>query len=329
MLAVTRKPSSASFEQRVLNYIPALSLRHVLVEPQRLPDGIAAQRRFFARMEGYDLVWWHRHLLHPIWLGHLRRHAKRVVFEFDDPVTHSGTGEGRPSLSRRIRFALLLRRCDAAIAASDYLASMARPYCREVHVLPMGIDVPMTVPQVCQRPGPRQLLWIGSRATQPYLSIIASPLSQLGRRRSDVVLRLVAHEPADFPPLRVVYRRWSPQEQEAALRECHVGLCPMPDTVWTRGKCPYKVIQYMANGMPWVGSAVGENLPAAGEGRRGLCAASASQWFEALDRLVTEAPTRQAMGEQGRVYVAEHHNRQELIDRLSNLLRRSGQPGEP
>jgi len=78
--------------------------------------------------------------------------------------------------------------------------------------------------------------------------------------RPGVRLRLVGHEPIAFGGIEVDFRPWSPGEQDLALRECDIGLCPMPDTPWTRGKCPYKVLQYMAHAMPWVGSAVGENL---------------------------------------------------------------------
>src|SRR5690606_13466323 len=146
------------------------------------------------------------------------------------------------------------------ITASEHLAEIARRYCDRVMVVPMAVDAPASVVQIARRPGPLQLLWLGSRATQSYLDVIAPVLAELGRRRPDVMLRVVGHEPVEFGPLKVDFRKWSPQEQEAALRQCHVGLCPMPDTVWTRGKCPYKVLQYMAYGMPWVGSAVGENI---------------------------------------------------------------------
>jgi glycosyltransferase involved in cell wall biosynthesis len=130
-----------------------------------------------------------------------------------------------------------------------------------------------------------------------------------------------------FGALAVDFRPWSPDEQERALLECDIGLCPMPDTVWTRGKCPFKVLQYMAYGMPWVGSAVGENIITSGRndgvGReRGVCAAeSAGSWGEAILALVGDDVAREQMGRRGRAYVEATHDRTALVLRLESLWR--------
>jgi glycosyltransferase involved in cell wall biosynthesis len=186
----------------------------------------------------------------------------------------------------------------------------------------MAVDVTARLPA---RPaGPTvELLWLGSRATQPYLAALGPALAALGRDRGAVRLRLVAHAPARFDPLPVDHRPWSPQEQEAALRECHIGLCPMPDTLWTRGKCPFKTLQYMAAGMAWVGSAVGENVALAGpaDAPRGLCAAGERGWAAALQRLVDDAALRAELGRRGHAYARAHHERAELAERLAGFWR--------
>jgi glycosyltransferase involved in cell wall biosynthesis len=170
-----------------------------------------------------------------------------------------------------------------------------------------------------------QLLWLGSRSTQKYLREIGPALAEVGRLRPDARLRVVGHEEFAAAPLNVDFRRWSPAQQELALVQCDIGLCPMPDTPWTRGKCPYKVLQYMAAGMVWVGSAVGENLVSAGAADdpdpRGLCAASDEQWVGALTRLIDDAALRRSMGASGLMYVRRIHEREMLADRLAEILR--------
>jgi glycosyltransferase involved in cell wall biosynthesis len=178
-----------------------------------------------------------------------------------------------------------------------------------------------------------QLLWLGSRSTQKYLREIGQALAEVGRLRPNARLRVVGHEEFAAGPLKVDFRRWSPGEQDQALGECDIGLCPMPDTPWTRGKCPYKVLQYMAASMAWVGSAVGENLVSAGAedapDPRGLCAASEEQWVSALTRLIDDAALRRSMGASGLVYVRRVHEREMLADRLAEILRSVvGRPGE-
>ncbi|MCG3178417.1 MAG: hypothetical protein BIFFINMI_00744 [Phycisphaerae bacterium] len=321
VLCLTRKPDSPSFEHRVLRYLSLLADRGVRVDARTMPADRRGRRALRRELADFDLLWWHRYLIPPWRSGSWRRAARRILFDFDDPIHLGSRGASR---TRRFKFRHWLRRCDAALAANDYLADAARPHCPVVHVVPMGVDAPGAP---ADRPAgrPFTLLWMGSQPTQRYLDELAPALSELGRRRPDATLRLVAHAPADprFAPLRVDWRRWSPQEQAAALAECDVGLCPMPDTPWTRGKCPFKVLQYMAHGLPWVGSPVGENLRYAGPGDqpRGLLADDPAQWLAAIGRLADDAEAARAMGRRGRQYVLAHHDRAVLADRLADLFR--------
>ena len=323
LLAITRKPDSASFEHRIVRYTEGLADRGIEITVRTLPRSVRGQRRLLAETSHFDGVWWHRHLLTP-WVGmRMHRDTPPIVFDFDDPLIYSA--DGRRSWSRQVRFSRMLRRCTAALAASDTLAALARPYCSWVVELPMAIDVPTQPPPRTQTSNQFvQLLWLGSAATQPYLDLIREPLNELGHRLRDVKLRLVAHEPMTFGELKVDFRPWSPNEQAMALQDCDVGLCPMPDTIWTRGKCPYKVLQYMAHEMPWVGSAVGENRVMAGpedHRPRGLCASSNAEWVQMLLRLIDDAPLRATIGRRAHEYIVRHHRRNVLVDQLGQIWR--------
>lgn len=326
ILAVTRKPNSASFEQRVLNHIEPLAELGVKVTWRKIPSAMAAQRQFLQEAASFDGLWWHRYMLSVWKRNHFKAIRCPIVFDFDDPLVLSSRRGGRPSLTRRMRFATTLRRCDAAFAASTYLRQLALPYCSNIYVQPMAVDLPQQVTERSDDNRPIELLWIGGRSTQVYLPTIGHVLQQLGSQRQDVRLRLVAHQPMTFDPMPVDFRQWSPKEQEAALQECDIGLCPMPDTPWTRGKCPYKILQYMACAMPWVGSAVGENIVAAGEPNsdqpvRGLCASDESQWLNAINRLLDGPQLRHEIGQNGRDYVESEHNRPSVADRLAQAWR--------
>jgi len=120
------------------------------------------------------------------------------VFDFDDPLSLSSRGGGRRSLTRQLRFAAMLRRCDAAFAASSYLRQLALPYCACTMIEPMTVDLPPSTPGRADHKKPIELLWIGQRSTQDYLEQIRRVLEQLGSQRHDVRLRLVAHEPMVF-----------------------------------------------------------------------------------------------------------------------------------
>jgi len=329
VLAVTRKPNSASFEHRVLDYIDTLGARGIDLTWQPMPKSL--HRRGLRRsLSRYDVIWWHRYLIPPYLSRPWRRSARKILFDFDDPLIYSTHGsQHRPNFTRKWKFSSFLCKCDGATVASEYLAALARPYCPKVFILPMALDLPKEVQGKHTSPDRVQLLWIGSQSTLKYFRPLMPVLERLVELRPSVKLRLVTHEPVSSDKLDIDFRRWSPAEQEMALRECDIGLTPMPETPWTRGKCPYKTLQYMAYGMAWAGTAVGENLTAAGADApdaRGLCAANEQQWLSALCRLVDDAPLRRRMGQNGRAYVARHHELNVLADRLAEIFRGLAHP---
>lgn len=322
VLVITRKPHSPSFEQRIHNHIGPLRAHGVEVDVLVYPQSILAQFKVMAMAKRYQVVWWHRHLLPRLQLWWLRRYAKRLVYDFDDPLCFS-TREDGYSFIRKRRFAALLKSCDAAMVGSHYLRDLALEYCDEVHLIPMAITLPPPPPPHLSHNG-TELLWLGSESTQKYLESIRPALERIGEIRPDIRLRLVAHRPMEFGKLPVEFVQWSPEAQEQALLQANIGLCPMPDTPWTKGKCPYKVLQYMAYGMPWVGSAVGENLASAGiEGsnnQRGVCVSNVDEWVQAILALIDGAQ-RQQLGGNCREYVAKQHERNSVARQISLALR--------
>ena len=323
VLAITRKPHSASFEHRIQNHIELLEQLGVEVTVRVYPKAFTKQAAVLAEGKAHDLVWWHRHLL-PRWrLRQLRKSAKKLVFDFDDPVGFSTRTHGR-SFKRSRLFAATLRASDAAMVGSHYLEQQATPFCDNIHRIPMAISLPEFCPEYDSSRKGVELLWLGSASTQKYLEELRPVLERIGKLRPDIHLRLVAHQPMEFGSLKVDFIQWSPETQEQALQECDIGLCPMPDTPWTRGKCPYKVLQYMAYGMPWVGSAVGENIVTAGvedsSDQRGICASDTDEWVQAIMALA-DNPQRRQLGTNCRDYIARYHERKIVAEQIATTLR--------
>lgn len=325
LLAVTRKPTSASYQQRVENWIAPLAEQGITVTPRVWPRPGAERIALLDEMRRADAVWWHRNILTTRDAKAVRGAAKRWVIDFDDPLSFSSKNGGQPSWVRRRRFNATVGRADASLVGSRFLADLSEPFGHRIEIMPMAVDLPDGVPPRGSAANqPVTLLWLGSAGTQVYLRDIGEVFSRLD---TDVPLklRLVGGEPLSFSgsKLEVDHRPWSPEEQDRALREADLGLCPMPDTLWTRGKCPYKILQYMAWGLPWVGSAVGENLVAAGDGgdARGLTAENSAPWAAAIKRLAEDASLRGDMGQRGRAYVERVHDRGALTQQLVGFWR--------
>lgn len=241
------------------------------------------------------------------WL--LRRHRKKVVFDFDDAIFTTDTPpKGWLDRVRRVQnahgVAQMLRSAGHAIVENRYTGEFAGRYCRCVSTITGPVDIER------YRPGRREtrsgvvLGWIGSRSTERYLELIRDPLAELGHRYAHVRLSLVGAESFDVASLRAVRHDWSLETEGEHLRRFDIGLMPLPDDPWTRGKGGYKLLQYLALGIPVVASPVGINREIVAPGENGFLASTASEWVDHLERLIRDAPLRRRMGNAGRMKIA-------------------------
>lgn len=257
----------------------------------RVPALLASRRA--------DAVWLER-VLAPGFDWMIRGLKQPVVLDVDDAVWLEGVA-GRSTPQRA-------RRAAAVIAGNRYLADWFGSYCSRVHVIPTAID--------CQRlqPTPRRgagfvLGWTGTSPNFPYLSAIEPALEVLLREIPGAALLVVADREPTLPRLAgrdVRFVPWSPTSEVEALAAMDVGLMPLADDAWTRGKCSFKMLQYMAAGIPGVVSPVGMNREVLALGDSGLAASSTDDWIEALRALAADPERRARLGATGRAVALAH-----------------------
>lgn len=259
-----------------------------------------------ADVSGFDLIFMQREVfpfLTPALETWVQFQHPRVVFAFDDAIysrqTHSRelnhpllyrirSGRGLPSILQKSRH---------VIAGNRILATFAKRFNSSVSVIPTVVDcnVYRYVPRVSQ---PQVTVgWTGSRSTIAYLRGIEPALHRL----------------ANANPGRIRFRFTGFPEYQPALAECHslpfrleseihdieqldIGLMPLPDTEWSRGKCAFKAIQYMATGAATVASPIGITTDLIRHGQNGLLAQTTAEWFEHLHALVNDADLRHRLG---------------------------------
>jgi hypothetical protein len=180
--------------------------------------------------------------------------------------------------------------------------------------------------------GPFTLGWIGSPLTSAYLEPLRPALVELAARQSFRIV-LVGASPTALAGLPVERVAWSLETEAAQLARFDVGLMPLPDLPWERGKCGYKLIQYMASSLPVVASPVGANRDIVVPGETGFLAETWAEWGAALDRLAQDPALRQRMGAVGRRRVEQRYALQtrapELIDLLYNVAAPSSRQQRP
>lgn len=255
----------------------------------------------------------------------LRRLAPPIAYDFDDAVyvrtpRHIGETPDRSWL-RHHKFRCTCRMGDLVIAGNDHLAAAARPFARRLEVVPTPVDLdhyPATPPADRQA---RTLVWIGRPENLMYLELIRPALATLARSYPEMRLRIVC---SHFPrwsevPLETVV--WSEDREIEALTTAGIGLMPLTDDEWARGKCAFKLLQYMAASLPCVASAVGANKDVVVDGTTGYLAPTAKDWTRPLRLLLEQPDKQQVYGRAGRERVARLYDNVEVGARLAGLLR--------
>lgn len=301
----------------MLQFLPHLTRAGIEADVEPVPSGWLARRRLFITAGHYDLVFLQKRTLDPLLMWSLRRHARRLVFDVDDAIMCGQAGlEAKASRRRRSRFRAVVRAADAVFAGNSYLAHEAQAAGARVLVMPTVVDLDRypDSPSVPDRDH-FTLGWIGSRSTLPYLQAIAPAIDDLARDLPQLRLKVVCDVFLDLESVQVLKRPWSQADEVAELQGIDVGLMPLPDNAWTRGKCGFKILQYFAAWRPTICSPVGINAEIVTPGENGLFAAEPGEWPRAI-RELAQAPDRcGAMGVNGRARVAHRYSLQTAGDK--------------
>jgi glycosyltransferase involved in cell wall biosynthesis len=269
------------------------------LELRPLGRGLARWRTLGSVFDA-DVVVLQRKLLASWELSRLRRHARRLIFDFDDAVflRDSYHPRGNVSGSRLHRFTATITAADAVIAGNDWLAKKARVMgARQVAVIPTCIDPSKYPIAKHDRRHTLVCVWIGSSSTLNGLEQNRQMLEQIGRDVPGLILRLICDRSIELANWRVVHWPWSTETEATALATSDVGLSLLPDDDWSRGKCGLKVLQYLAAGLPVVGNPIGVTAELVGDS--GMMVESNVHWIAALERL-RDPNVRRRIGQSGR-----------------------------
>ena len=272
------------------------------------------------------------------WL--LRRCRCPVVYDFDDAIFTTEVRETRSWLAawkeRRNATGLpgMLKLAAVAVVENEYNADFARSYCEVATITgPIDTELYQMSDRVSDRVSDRArnrsgckdegvvLGWIGSATSRQYLELLRGPLGRLSRRFPQLKLHVVGAESPQVEGLRVESKDWNLEEEGEDLRGFDIGLMPISDDPWTRGKGGYKLLQYMATGLPVVTSPVGINRQIVRDGESGFWARSPGEWEERLALLIESPELRQEMGRRGRATVEEKYALGVQQERFLGILR--------
>lgn len=251
-----------------------------------------------------------------VWL--LRRVSRRLIFDLDDAIFCNP--DGSSSATRMKRFAAIAKASDHIFAGNQFLAGKSAMFNTAVSVIPTGLEVKKYA-VVADKPEDHiDLVWIGSRSTRKYLIDALPALELAAQRVPQLRLKIIADfdlPQAAIPTLAVA---WNATSEATELASSHIGIAPMRDDDWSRGKCALKVLQYMAAGLPVVSSHAGVNAEVVDDGQTGYLATTPEQWAEAIARLAADQPLRSRMGALGQAKVQRGYDIPVVFDSISTIL---------
>ena len=288
---VSKRQDDPTTRYRVAPLMNRLSDMGASVQLIDQTSGVLNKWRLRQQLGLADLIFVQRRAL-PNWV--LPKNTP-LIFDLDDAIFAHSNGEA--SSNRRKQVARMVVRSSLVVAGNQFLADhcSAEPTAGRVMVAPTAVA---PVDRKHHAGPATRLVWIGSKSTARYLLTHTEMLNAIGQQFPGMQLDVVADFDLHLDDLNVNNIPWSETAEAEALRNADIGIAPMIDNTWTRGKCALKVLQYMSAGLPVVSSAVGANCEVIVDGKTGVLADQTSDWTQAIANLM-DPDKRQKLGDAG------------------------------
>ncbi len=337
VLFVTWSESQPSTRYRIHKYLPGLERDGF--ETELFPaSGLTLGRRaaLLIRAASADVVYVQKKLFNPVFLPVLAAANGKIVFDYDDasfapePYNQRPRGMAPGSKSTVGRLTAALRRARAVVAGNSFLASYAKRHNRNVHVLPTPVDTEAsrpalfrqceTKPSPARGEGPLRIGWLGTSKNLYYLRKALPALEKVRSRLHGVELSVLSNALLETDVIAVRNVPWSEKIEPEWLASLDAGIMPLEEDDWSRGKCAFKLLQYMAAGLPTVSSPVGMNLEVVEDGVNGMHAGTTEEWAAKLCALLEDPRLRAEMGSRARRTVEDKYSLRVCLKKLEHIL---------
>lgn len=277
----------------------------------------------------FDLIWIEKELFQycPAWFELWLLGRKPFILDYDDAIFHHYDRHK----SKLVRYLFgkkidhLMKKANIVMVGNAYLGERARQAgAGSIELIPTVIDVNRYIIKentVSHSQNPMPVIgWIGAPSTQKFLDIVLKPLSELAKIREFKLVVIGAND--DFKPIGFNYEvwKWSETMEVEMLHGIDIGIMPLYDQPFEKGKCGYKLVQYMACGKPVVATPVGVNSDIVDHGVNGFLANSDEEWFNQLLVLLDDPLKRVAFGQAGRAKVVQQYSLQQVAPQISRLF---------
>lgn len=256
----------------------------------------------------------------------------KVIFDFDDAIFRLHTSAANRYFGW-LKFPgktdSICRLSSHIMVGNAYLADYARQFNPNVSIIPTSIDTDQYQPgsRLKRVEGRVVVGWTGSSTSQTHLEWFAPVLRELIKLR-DVEIRVISNREPVLPGIPYVWREWKPETEVEELKQFDLGIMPMPDDEWARGKCALKALQYMAVGIPTICAAVGANCEVIQHGENGMLAYTDEEWLISLSALIDSPLLRQRLGQAGRQTIEERYSMKHCAELFAQVVHATIEKGQ-
>ena len=288
---------------------------HLLRKIKGLLKGFIKRISHLSYAAHYDIVFIHREAAPigpPIFEWVIARVLKKeIIYDFDDAIWLPNVSDVNKKFSTTKWYGKVKKICQwssVITCGNKYLADYAGQFNTNVKVIPTTIDTEHYHNQVKnQQTSDVVIGWTGSHTTGKYLKNI-EPVIKLLIDKYKIKFVVISNQEPDFDPAVCAFVKWQKKTEITDLLEFNIGIMPLEDNEWERGKCGFKALQYMALGIPPVASPVGANNEIIQDGENGFLANTKEEWVEKLGQLIKSEALRVKMGQKARETVIEKYS---------------------
>ena len=290
-------------------------------------------RRFsvFASAQKADIVFIHRECMPvgpPIieWLL-ARVSRKKIIYDFDDAIWLPNTSAENKLVALikwHSKVSSVCRWSYKVSCGNSYLHDFARKYSNNVVINPTTIETESWHnPLLYSISKPADVVtigWTGTHSTLKYLDLVIDALQKIEAKFPQVRLVVIADKKPSLPLNRIVFIPWSKTREIEDLLQFDIGIMPLADDIWAKGKCGFKALQYLSLNIPALASPVGVNSDIIDHGVNGFLCHDTDDWYEYLKLLIEDAGHRKQMGLNGRRKIIDHYSVSSNLSTFIKLL---------
>jgi len=312
----------AASRYRVLQYLPFFHAAGIDTEVFEFPQRMAGWSSLWEFLKKGDVIFVQRKRLPFSVLLFLKRLKKKILYDFDDAVMFKNSLSKNPySLRRTLSFKRMLHYTDLVVAGNGFLNQEAEKYHGRVKVLPTPIDAERYQKKKNYKSDTVNMGWIGDHGSIHYMESYKDVWEAVGRKYTNVVLTIICDTFIDTKDITLRRIPWSYEREIDDLMSLDIGLMPLFDDLWSKGKCGFKIIQYLGVGVPAVCTPVGINRDVVHDGVHGLWANTKDEWIEKLSTLIENASLREKMGGEGRRKIMDAYTVQVCAPKLIEWIK--------